>query len=328
MRLRTIGVISSLVLGLLAGPLPTEAQQPAKVPRIGFLSYNSRSSELARVEAFRRGVHEHGYVEGKNILIEYRYANRKRDRLPQFAAELVRLKVDVIVTTGTPPTRAAQRATKTIPIVMTIVGRPVPRFAASFAKPGGNITGLSSRSRGLYGKRLELLKEAFPNVSRVAVLWDPARSVSEVGFRETETAARELGLQLQSVEFAGAKDLKDAFVAISRGGADALIKLRFPGSTALREQIIELAAKSRLPAMYTRNDFVHAGGLMAYGPNPNDNFRRAAYFVDRILKGTKPGDLPIEQPTKFDFVINLKTAGQLGITIPPAVLYQATKVIK
>ncbi len=182
MMIRTIGLIVTLALGLFAGPLPAEAQQPNKLPRIGFLSTNSRSSESPRVEAFRQGLNEHGYAEGQNIVIEYRYADRKRDRLPQMAAELVRLKVDVIVTTGTPPTRAAQRATKTIPIVMTIVGSPVPRFAASFAKPGGNITGLSTQTRGLAGKRLELLKEAFPHVSRVAVLWDPARAVSKTGF--------------------------------------------------------------------------------------------------------------------------------------------------
>jgi len=328
MRLRTIGLISTLVLGLLAGPLPTEAQQAGKVPRVGFLSYNSRSSASARVEAFRQGVRERGYVKGKSILIEYRYANRKRDRLPQFAAELVRLKVDVIVTTGTPPTRAAKRATKTIPIVMTIVGRPVPRFAASFAKPGGNITGLSGLSVGLNAKRLELLKEAFPNVSRVAVLWDPARAVSETGFRETETAARALGLQLQSVKFTGTKDFKNALAAISKGRADALIALPFPTITTLRGQILKFAAESRLPVMYHRKDFVHAGGLMAYGPDLLDNFRRAATYMDKILKGAKPADLPVELPAKFELTINLKTAKAFGLTISPEVLFRADKVIK
>ena len=239
----------------------------------------------------------------------------------------MRLKVDVIVTTGTPPTRAAQRATKTIPIVMTIVGIPVPRFAASYAKPGGNITGLSTQTRGLAGKRLELLKEAFPQVSRVAVLRDPAREVTGANFRETEAAARVLGLQLQSVKFTGANDL-DALAAITRERAGALIILPVPGLTTLRGRIVELAAKSRLPAMYHRKDFAHAGGLMAYGPDYLDNFRRAATYVDKILKGAKPADLPVERPTKFNLVVNLKTAQQLGLTIPPSVLYRADKVIK
>ena len=327
MRLRTIGLISTLALGLLAGPLTTEAQQPNKLPRVGFLSTNSRSSDSARVEAFRQGLNELGYAEGQNIVIEYRYADRKRDRLPQMAAELVRLKVDVIVTTGTPPTRAAQRATKTIPIVMTIVGSPVPRFAASYAKPGGNITGLSTQTQGLYGKRLELLKEAFPQVSRVAVIWDPARAVTKLGFRETEAAARVLGLQLQSVEFTGANDL-DALAAITRGRAGALIILPTPGFTTLRGRIVELAAKSRLPAMYYRKDFAHAGGLIAYGPDYSDNFRRAATYVDKILKGAKPADLPVENPTKFELIINLKTAKKLGLTIPPQFLAVANKVIR
>ncbi len=327
MMIRTIGLIVTLALGLFAGPLPAEAQQPNKLPRIGFLSINSRSSESPRVEAFRQGLNEHGYAEGQNIVIEYRYANRKRDRLPHLAAELVRLKVDVIVTTGTPPTRAAQRATKTIPIVMTIVGRPVPRFAASYAKPGGNITGLSTIARGLAGKRLELLKEAFPQVSRVAVLRDPAREVTGANFRETEAAARVLGLQLQSVEFTGANDL-DALAAITRERAGALIILQVPGLTTLRGRIVELAAKSRLPAMYHRKDFAHAGGLMAYGPDYLDNFRRAATYVDKILKGAKPADLPVEHPTKFELIINLKTAKKLGLTIPPQFLAIANKVIK
>ena len=327
MRFRTIGLIVTLALGLFAGPLHAEAQQAGKVYRVGFLSFNSRSAESNRVEAFRQGIRDRGYVEGQNIVIEYRYADRKRDRLPQLAAELVRLKVDVIVTTGTPPTRAAQRVTKTIPIVMTIVGSPVPRFAASYAKPGGNITGLSTQTQGLYGKRLELLKEAFPQVSRVAVIWDPARAVTKLGFRETEAAARVLGLQLQSVEFTGANDL-DALAAITRGRAGALIILPTPGFTTLRGRIVELAAKSRLPAMYYSRRYVQSGGLMAYGPDTADNFRRAATYVDKILKGAKPADLPVERPTKFNLVVNLKTAKQLGITIPPEVLYQATKVIK
>ena len=328
MKLRIIGLISTLALGLLAGPLPTEAQQSGKVYRVGFLSFNSRSAESKRVEAFRQGIRDRGYVEGQNIVIEYRYADRKRDRLPQLAAELVRLKVDVIVTTGTPPTRAAQRATKTIPIVMVIVGSPVPRFAASFAKPGGNITGLTTRSVDLAGKRLELLKEAFPHVSRVAVLWDPARAVSKIGFRETEAAARVLGLQLQSVEFTGANDLGNALSAIIRERAGALIIMPTPGFTTLRGRIVELAAKSRLPAMYHRKDFAHAGGLMAYGPDYLDNFRRAATYVDKILKGAKPADLPVERPTKFDFVINLKTAKKQGLTFSPQFLARADKVIK
>ncbi len=328
MRLRIIGLISTLAFGLIAEPLPAEAQQAGKVPRVGFLSYNSRSAESNRVEAFRQGIRDRGYVEGQNIVIEYRYADRKRNRLPQLAAELVRLKVDVIVTTGTPPTRAAQRVTKTIPIVMTIVGRPVPKFVASLAKPGGNITGLTTRSEDLAGKRLELLKEAFPHVSRVAVLWDPARAASGAGLRETEAAARVLGLQLQSVEFTGANDLGNALSAIIRERASALIIIPTPGFTTLRGRIVELAAKSRLPAMYYSRRYVQSGGLMAYGPDTADNFRRAATYVDKILKGAKPAGLPVEGPRKFELIINLKTAKQLGITISPEVLYQATKVIK
>ncbi len=259
-------------------------------------------------------------------MIEYRYANRKRDRLPQLEAELVGLKVAVIVTTGGPPTRAAKRATKTIPIVMTIVGRPVPRYVESLSRPGGNITGLTARSSDFAGKRMELLKEAFPQVSKVALLRDP--SFTSHSFRETEAAAHAMGLQTQSVEFRGANDLESALAAITKGGANALIVLPFPGLKSLRGQIIELAAKSHRPAMYQWKNFVRAGGFMAYGPNLTDNFRRAAYYVDRLLKGTKPGDLPVEQPRRFDLSINLKTAKQLGITIPPEVLFKATEVIK
>ena len=327
MKLRTIGLIGILVLGLLAGPLPTEAQQAGKVYRIGYLK-NGRIGPNEK--AFREGLRKLGYVEGQNIVIEWRPAKGKLDRLPELAAELVRLKVDCIVAIGLGPTGIAKRATTTIPIVMgNASGDPVQHgLVASLARPGGNVTGVISVSSDLAGKRLEVLKETLPKLSRVAILWIPTSPSAAYHVRETEVAARKLGVQLQSLEVRGRDDLESAFRSAGKRSADALIVVSPGGMGRYRKRILDLAVKTRLPVMYTGSRWVRRGGLMSYGTNSRELRRRAATYVDKILKGAKPADLPIEQPTKFDLVINLKTAKALGLTIPPAVLLQATKVIK
>jgi putative tryptophan/tyrosine transport system substrate-binding protein len=303
-----------------------EAQQPAKVSRIGFLSSGSLASSAPLAEAFRKGLRELGYVEGKNIIIEYRDGKGRLDRLPGLAADLVRLNVDIIVTGGRPSTRAAQQATSTIPIVMAASGNPVGnRFVASLARPGGNITGLTTIRGDLTGKRLELLQEAVSKISRVAVLWGPPAASN---FKDAEAAARLLGLEFQSLEVRSPGDLEGAFQAATKERAQALVALRNPVIFNQRKRIVELAMKSRLPAIYDDREFVEAGGLMSYGTNQADLYRRAATYVDKILKGAKPADLPVEQPTKFEFVINLKTAKQIGLTIPPNVLARADRVIR
>jgi putative tryptophan/tyrosine transport system substrate-binding protein len=316
-----------LALGamLLALSFPAEAQQSKKVPRIGFLS--GAHVEPFR-EAFRQGLHELGYVEGQNIVIEWRHADGKVEGLPALAAELVRVKVDVIVTGGTPALLAAKDATRTIPIVLCI-GDPVGEgFVASLARPGGNITGLSAISTDLSGKRLELLKETFPRLSRAGVLWDAADQSAAANFKETEALARALGVQVQSLEVRRPEDFESAFKAATGGRVQGLIVLRGLIITRHRTRIVALAAKNRLPAMYGDSRWVEAGGLMYYGPNINDLFRRAATYVDKILKGAKPADLPVEQPTKFELVINLKTAKALGVKIPAQLLMEADKVIE
>jgi putative ABC transport system substrate-binding protein len=309
-----------------------DAQQQGKVPRIGYLSAQSPSAESSRLDGFRQVLRDLGYVEGKNIVIEYRYAEGKFDRLPDLAAELVRLKIDVIVTPGSPSTRAAQQATRTIPLVMTVVGDPIQAgFIASLAKPGGNITGLTQISPQLSGKRLELLKEAFPKISRVAVFVDAALTAQRLSgaLQETEMAAEALGIKLQSLEVGGPNpDLDGAFRTATSQRPGALNFLPGPVLERHRKRVVDLAAKSRLPAMYYSSEFVEAGGLMSYGVDLVDLYRRAAIYVDKILKGAKPADLPVEQPTKFELVINLKTAKQIGLTIPPNVLARADKVIK
>ena len=314
---------------ILASAQLAEAQQAKKVPRIGYLSTGSRSSVSASssVKAFLQGLHELGYIEGKNIAIEYRYAEGQSNRYPELAAELVRLKVDVIFTTTDPAVRAAKKASKTIPIVFAGVSDAVAAgLVDSLARPGGNATGLSLLSPELGGKRLELFKEAFPKATRVAFL----RNLSgpDTPFREAEAVARTLGLQLQSLGVKGPEDFKKAFEAAKSGGAQGLTVL--PGSFSYlhRAVIADLAAKNRLPAMYPDARYVEAGGLMSYGPDTDDLWRRAATYVDKILKGAKPADLPVEQPTKFELVINLKAAKQIGVTIPPNVLARADKVIK
>ena len=326
---RGVVVTICLLLTVFLPALLTGAQQPAKVPRIGFLIASAASANSARVEAFRQGLRELGYVEGKNIVIESRYAEGKIDRVPALAADLVRLKVDIILSAGPAVTRPASKATKTIPIVMAQDGDPVANgFAASLARPGGNITGLSTLAPELSGKQLELLKEIVPKLSRVAVIGTSTRPGNAQALKEVELAAGALKVQLQYLDVLAAKDIETAFRAASKGRADAILMLGNPIATSRRIQITALAVKNRLPAIYDRPEFVEDGGLMTYSVSQNDLFRRAATYVDKILKGAKPGDLPIEQPTKFELVINLKAAKQLGLTIPQSVLYRADRVIK
>ena len=327
MKNKTIG----LVLGALFFALCfyANAQQPAKVPRIGFLSSLSPAAVSARMDAFRQGLRELGYVEGKNIVIESRWAEGKTERLPELAAELVRLKVDVIVTGGPSVNRFAKEATVTIPIVLAFDNDPVGNgFAASLARPGGNVTGLSALSPEISGKQLELLKEIVPTLSRVAVLGNSAEPANALVLREVELAAGAFGVKLQYLDVLGPKDIETAFRAASKGRADAVLVLLSPVVISHRTQLVEIALKSRLPAIYFRPEFVEDGGLMSYATSFADLSRRAATYVDKILKGTKPADLPVEQPTKFELVINLKAAKQIGLTIPPNVLAQADKVIR
>ncbi|HEV8341445.1 MAG TPA: ABC transporter substrate-binding protein [Candidatus Binatia bacterium] len=305
------------------------AQQPGKIPRIGFLAPFSPGPDH-RVEAFRQGLRELGYVEGQNITIEYRWADGRFEQLPDLAADLVRLKVDVIVAAVTQASLAAKKATGAIPIVMVGVSDPVDSgLVASLARPGANITGTSSMTAEVVGKQLELLKETLPKVSRVAALWNPANSVFQaLQLRETKVAAQALGLQLQILEARGPDEIDRAFAAMAREGTRALLVLADPVFYTHRKRIADLAAKRGLPAVSGTREFAEAGGLMAYGPSFPDMYRRAATYVDKILKGTKPADLPVEQPIKFELVINLKAAKQIGLTIPPNVLARADKVIK
>ncbi len=315
---------------LLALCVSAEAQHATKIPRIGYLTGTSFSTNAARNEAFRQGLRELGYVEGKNIVIEWRSAEGKLDRLPALAAELVRLKVDVIVAGGPPATRAAKEATATIPIVMAQDTDPVASgFVASLARPGGNITGLSTLGPEIGGKRLELLKEIVPKLSRVAVFGTSTRLGNAQAFREIELAAGALKVKLQYLDILDPKDIETAFRAAGKGRADAVLMLA-AGSlvTSHRKEIVELAVKSRLPVIYPNSQWVDAGGLMTYGASLTDMERRAATYVDKILKGAKPAELPVEQPTKFEFIINLKAAKRIGLTIPSNVLARANKVIK
>ena len=303
-------------------------QQPTKIPQIGYLM--TRSLDPVRTEALRQGLREFGYVEGKTIVIEWRSAEGKLDRLPALAAELVRLNVVVIVTSGPTPTSAAKEATVTIPIVMTQDTDPVANgFVASLARPGGNITGLSTLAPELNGKRLELLKEIVPKLSRVAVFGTSAQPGNAQSLKEVDLAAKAFGVKLQYVDVLSPKDLESAFRAASKGRAEAVLMMVASAVAGNhRTEIIDLAVKSRLPVIYTFSSYVEAGGLMTYGVNISDLDRRAATYVDKILKGAKPADLPVEQPKKFEFIINLKAANQIGLTIPPNVLVRADRVIK
>jgi putative ABC transport system substrate-binding protein len=323
-----VGVFA-VALTFAVGAVVAHAQQPTKMPRIGYLTGTSLSANSARTDAFRQGLRELGYVDGKSIVIEWRSAEGKGDRLPGLAAELVRLKVDVIVTSGPTATRPAKEATSTIPIVMTFDDDPVGSgFVASLARPGGNITGLSTLSPEISGKQLELMREIFPRLGRVAVIGTSTRQGTAQTLKEMEPAAGAFGLKLQYLDIQNPKDLESVFRAASNGRADAVLVLQSPVFNSHRAQIAELALKNRLPATYPRREFVEDGGLMSYGVSISDLDRRAATYVDKILKGAKPADLPVEQPTKFEFIINLKAAKQIGLTIPPNVLARADKVIR
>jgi putative tryptophan/tyrosine transport system substrate-binding protein len=314
---------------LLALSCVADAQLPAKVPRIGFLSVGSAASMSGRVEAFRRGLREQGYTEGQNIVVEYRYAEDKLDRLREFAEELARLKVDVIVTGGPIATRPAKETAGTIPIVLAYEADPIRTgLVASLARPGGNITGLTSNAEELNGKRLELLKEAIPKLSRVAVLRNPGMLGTAEALKDAELAAQSLGLKIQALEIRGPSDLDGIFQRAKKGGAGALMTIGDPVTFTHRKRVADLAIKKRIATIHGQIQFAEAGGLMVYGPNDADMYRRAATFVDKILKGTKPADLPVERPVKFDLIINLKTAKQIGLTIPPNVLARADKVIR
>jgi len=315
----------------LAAPRASEAQEPAKVFRLGLLGTvpPTDPGTLRIWDGFLEGLRQLGYVEGQNLVIERRFSEGRYERLPALAAELVRLKVDVIVAGGAPAPEAAQRATSTIPIVMLNHGDPVGSgLVASLARPGRNVTGLSFIAPDLVGKQLQLLKEVVPGISRVAVLSDPTVPAQALMLREAEVAARSLKVQLQMLEARAPSDFASAFSAMTKDRAGALIVLGAVMFFIQRTRIVELAAQSRLPAMYWAKEFAEAGGLMAYGSNIREMYRRAATYVDRILKGAKPADLPVEQPTKFELVINLKTAKALGLTIPQSVLGRADEVIQ
>ncbi len=332
MRLRILGLLAGLALGLLLSPLVADAQQAVKIPQLGYLDGTSLSVFSHYVEAFRQGLRAQGYIEGQNIVIEYRWAEGKLDRLPELAAELVRLKVDVIYAPTTRAAVAAKAATRTTPIVFGATADPVGSgLVASLARPGGNLTGLTFLGAELVPKRLELLREVVPGTARVAVLRDPgahAERTIKAMLEETGVAARALGVQLLILEARGSNDLEPAFSAMVRERAGALLTLPSPIFSAERRRLVNLAAKHRLPAVYFDKTYVEAGGLMSYGASITDNHRRAATYVAKILRGAKPADLPVEQPTRFELVVNLKTAKTLGLTIPPSVLVRADEVIQ
>ena len=321
--------ISGVALGVVfvAFSFAGQAQQSAKVAKIGYLSFRSVSGIGA--EVFRRELRALGYIEGKNIAFEYRSAEGKFERFPALADELVRLKVDVLLTPGTPAALAAKNATRTIPIVFTGVADPVPTgLVDSLARPGGNITGFTEISEVLAGKRLELLKETIPKLSHVAVLWNPQNPGNAQQWKESQLPARELGLQLHSMEVSSADKYEGAFKEAAKARSAAIAVAQDSLAQSNLKLIADLATKHRLPAIYPRGEFVASGGLMSYGPDPAETYKRAASMVDKILKGTKPADIPVEQPMKFELVFNHKTAKQIGLTIPPNVLVRADKVIR
>ena len=327
----TVWCIVTLTLSLLAAPLAADAQQAGKVPRIGCLSLTSPSDRPPLLDAFRQRLREIGWVEGQNIVIDYRYAEGQVDRLPDLAAELVRLKVDLIVASaGTQAATAAKNATETIPIVMIYVRDPVGNgLIASLARPGGNVTGVSgSAGLELFAKQLELLKETVPKIRRVAILSNPDNAYHQLAIREVNVAARSLGVQLQLLEARGPNEFDAAFAAMAKERVEALLVLSDAIFNSHRTRLADLAARSRLPAVYGVRESVEAGGLMSYGPSILDSYRQAATYVDKILKGAKPADLPVEQPMQFELVLNLKTAEALGLTIPPLILFQADEVIR
>ncbi len=324
MNVKLLAIFLSALI--LVPPSFIQAQQPAKIPRIGVL-YPGSPGPSPLLDAFRQGLRELLYVEGRNVALDYRYADAKPERLRELAAELVHLKVDVIFAINAPAARAAKDVTKTIPIVFTWVADPL-ELVASLARPGGNVTGLTTIAHDLSGKRLELLKEAFPKVARVAFLWQPGGTRGNRALTEMEAVAKALGLKLLSLEVRSLDDFESAFAQAKSDGAQELITTLSPLINTQQRQVLDFAAKNRLPAMYPYIEFVEAGGLMSYTSNQADQWRRAADFVDKILKGTKPAEIPVEQPMKFEFVINLKAAKQIGVTIEPNVLVRADRVIR
>jgi len=328
-NIRRTFILAAAAWPALAWAGAARAQAPAKVRRIGLLSPSSPSLAALVLQAFRRGLRDLGWVEGKNMIIEYRYAEGSTDRLPDLAADLVRLNVDVIVVSSAPAAVAAQKATRAIPIVIAAAGDPVASgLVENLARPGGNITGLSQMTHETAGKRLELLKEIVPKLSRVAVLWNAQGGGSASSWKELQNPARQLGIQLHSIEVRSPSDFDKAFEDATRARAGALFVTAEPVITTNLERIAGLAARSRLPSIFQWSEFADAGGFVSYGPDRADMYRRAATYVDKILKGAKPGDLPVELPTKFELVINMKTAGALGITIPQSVLLRADRVIE
>ncbi len=321
-------LIVALTLGTLVAPLAANAQPAAKVPRIGVLHSGTATAVAQNVEAFKQGLRERGYVEGQNVVVERRFGESVPERIAEVAAELVRLKVDVIVTATDAAIAAVKRQTQTIPIVMVNSADPVGTgFVASLAQPGGNVTGITSISPELSAKRLELLKEVVPGLSRVAIMWDPDVRGALFDYKETQSAARSLRLQLQSVEVSRVDEFDRAFAAMLTGRAEAFV-VSSPFAFEIRKQLASLAQKHRLPSMYAQREFVDAGGLIAYGPNLAQQWRRAATYVDKILKGANPGELPVEQPTEFELIVNLKTAKALGMTMPPSLLRRADAVLQ
>jgi putative ABC transport system substrate-binding protein len=327
---RRVGaIILALALGILAAPLAATAQQPGKVARIGYLGNSSPALEPDLVAAFRQGLHDLGYTEGQDLLIEFRWAEGRYERLPELAAELVRLKVDVLLTAGTLGALAAKQATQTIPIVMAVIGDAVASgLVTGVARPGGNVTGFNTFSRDLEGKRLELLKGIVPRLSRIAVLLNPSNPSTALSWEQAQAGAQALRLTLERVEVGAAEDFEAAFAANARQRPGALFMIPDRFLLAHRARIIAFAARKRLPAMYPFKEFVDAGGLISYASSYPAMFRRAAIYADKILKGAKPGDLPIEQPTTFELIINLKTAKALGLTIPQSILVRADEVIQ
>jgi putative ABC transport system substrate-binding protein len=326
--MRVPGLALIAILVALAAPLAVAAQPAGgKVWRIGFV--RASAPPESEVEAFRRGLRELGYVEGKNLVIEYRWAGGREETLPSLVAGLVALNVDLVLSSAPAATRAAQAATATIPIVMVTVADPIAfGFVRSLARPGGNVTGFAFQHPELSGKRLALLKEALPRLSRLAVLWNGANPYKTADMKEVQAAADASGVTLQSLPVDGPQDLGRAFGAARQGRADALITLEDPFTIAHRVRIVELARIHQLPALYGRRVYVDAGGLMSYGPDPIEQYRRAAIYVDRIFKGAPPADLPVEQPTRFEFVVNMRTARALGLTLPPSLVLRADHVIE
>jgi ABC-type uncharacterized transport system substrate-binding protein len=322
--------IGTLAGAILTKPLAPEAQPAAKIPRIGYLSATTQATGAPFADAFRQGLRELGYVEKQTVVVEFRSADARSERLPELAHALVMIKPDVIVATNDVSIAAVKRETQTIPIVMAFSSDPVRTgFVASLARPSGNVTGLCTISPELSGKRLALLKEAVPGLSRVALLWNPEARGHLIDYQETEGAARSLHLELQSVEVSRVEDLDRALSALTKGRTQALIVAAGnPIAVAKRAQVASFVRQKRLPSLYGGQEFMEGDGLMSFGPNTRDMFRRAATYVDKILKGAKPGDLPVEQPTKFELVINLKTAKALGLTIPPSLLQRADRVIE